>query len=356
MTLRTRRLLAAAMLSMGFCTSQGFAQSTVLANPLDASGAADFSYGLTVAPSEASFLGESAVKTRLGLISVIQSQIGLSQSHRGPSGFNAWAGGNAMAWSMDNYPRFPNDPDIALTGTAGADYTLAPGLIAGFALSRATLDSSFGKYGSFNADGTSGSLYAAVQRGSLWANAIGTYGRFSFDMDRIVPIGATLYSNTGSAGGDNWSAALQGGYAFSSGAVTHGPVLGFVYQNVNIDGFKETGGCTALEFGSQARESSVGQLGYLVIYDFGKYQPYAEALWNHEFADTGRDVSASLVSGTPQAFSMPAVLLGKDWGEAKAGVKIDVGTNLKLVLEGSADFGQTSTTLYGGQIGLNLAF
>ena len=349
----TRRLLVAAMLSMGFCTSQGLAQGTAPGGPLDNS---DFVYGRRVAPSEASFLAESAVKTRLGLISAIQTEIGLSQSHRGPAGVNAWFGGNVIAMSMDNYRGFPNDPDIAVTGTAGVDYTVAPGLIAGFALSRGSLDSSFGKYGSFNADDTSGSLYAAVQHGSLWANAIGTYGRLGFDMNRIVPIGATPHSNTSSAGGDNWSAALQGGYVFSSGAITHGPVLGLVYQNVNLDGFKETGDYTSLEFGSQMRESSVSQLGYLVIYDLGKYQPYVEALWNHELADTSRDVSVQLVSKALPALSMPAVLLGKDWGEAKAGVKIDVGSNLKLVLEGSADFGQTSTTLYGGQIGFNVSF
>jgi outer membrane lipase/esterase len=341
------------MLSIGFWSSQGLAQSTAPANSIFDP---DFIYGLQVAPSESSFVAEGAVKTRLGLISTIQTEIGLSQSHRGPAGVNAWFGGNVIALSMNNYPGFPNDPDIAVTGTAGVDFTVARGLIAGFALSRGSLDSSFGRYGSFNADATSGSLYAAVQHGSLWANAIGTYGRLSFDMNRIVPIGATLHSNTSSSGGDNWSAALQGGYVFSSGAITHGPVLGLVYQSVSLDGFKETGDYTALEFGSQTRESSVGQLGYLAIYDLGKYQPYVEALWNHELANTSRDVSVQLISKALPALSMPAVLLGKDWGEAKAGVKIDVGKNLKLVLEANADFGQTSTTLYGGQIGFNVSF
>jgi outer membrane lipase/esterase len=349
----TRRLLVAAMLSIGFWSSQGLAQNTA---PTGSIENPDFVYGRRVAPSEASFLAESAVKTRRGLISAIQTEIGLSQSHRGPAGVNAWFGGNVIAMAMDNYPGFPNDPDTAVTGTAGVDYTVAPGLIAGFALSRGSLDSSFGKYGSFSADDTTASLYAALQRGSLWANAIGTYGRLSFDMNRIVPIGATLHSNTSSSGGDNWSAALQGGYVFSSGAITHGPVLGLVYQNVSLDGFKETGDYTSLEFGSQMRESSVSQLGYLAIYDLGKYQPYVEALWNHELANTSRDVSVQLISKALPALSMPAVLLGKDWGEAKAGVKIDVGKNLKLVLEGSADFGQTSTTLYGGQIGFNVSF
>ncbi len=121
------------MLWMGFCTSQALAQ--VPQGLLDRAGSPAYRYGLLTAPSEVSFPAESAVKTQLGLVSTIQNQISLSQSHRGPSGVNAWVSGNVTALSMDNYPGFPHDPDTALSGTAGADYTVAPGLIAGFALS-----------------------------------------------------------------------------------------------------------------------------------------------------------------------------------------------------------------------------
>ncbi len=344
-------MLAAAILWAGFCTSQALAQ--LPAGLLDRASAPAIRYGLLVAPSEISFPAEGALKTRLGLISTIQDQIWLSQSHRGPSGVNAWVGGNAIALSMDNRPGFPNDPDIALTGAVGADYAVATGMTAGFALSGGGMSSSLGQYGNFSQSDGSASLYAALQEGSLWANAIGTYGHFGFDFNRIVPNGSSPLNNYGAGGGDNWSAALQGGYLFSSGSVTHGPLAGFVYQNASIGGFKETGSQWSLEFGSQMLESSIGQLGYLAIYDLGKYQPYLQAAWNHEFADEPRTITAKW---GPYAYSMPAVLLGKDWGEAKGGVKIDIGGNIKMVVEGSADFGQTSTTLYGGQIGLNAAF
>ncbi len=143
----TRRLLPAAILWMGFCTSQALAQ--VPQDLLDRAGSAAYRYGLLTAPSEVSFPAESAVKAELGLVSTIQNQISLSQSHRGPSGVNAWVSGNVTALSMDNYPGFPHDPDTALSGTAGTDYTVAPGLIAGFALSGASQNSSLGDYGSF---------------------------------------------------------------------------------------------------------------------------------------------------------------------------------------------------------------
>ncbi len=351
MNSRTRYLLPGAMLWMGFCTSQALAQ--VPSYLLEEAGSPAYRYGLLTAPSEVSFPAESAVKAQLGLVSTIQNQISLSQSHRGPSGVNAWVSGNVTALSMDNYPGFPHDPDTALSGTAGADYTVAPGLIAGFALSGTSQNSSLGDYGNFKLQSTSASLYTAVQQGSVWANAIGTYGHFSCDFNRIVPGAPALLNNNGSTGGDNWSAALQGGYAFQNDSVTHGPVAGFVYQNVSMGGFTETGSSMSLAFGSQTLGSSIGQLGYLAAYDLGKYQPYVEASWNHEFADTARNVTASW---GPKAYSMPAVILGKDWGETKGGVKIDVGGGLKLVVEGTADFGQTATTLYGGQIGFNAAF
>ena len=60
-----------------------------------------------------------------------------------------------------------------------------------------------------------------------------------------------------------------------------------VMQQVHIDGFTETGtsGVTALSFAGQTRDSFVSQLGWRVLVDIGKWQPFAEAKWNHEWAD-----------------------------------------------------------------------
>ena len=317
---------------------------------------ADYYYSLLTAPSEISFLAESAVKTRLGLISTIQNQIELSQSHRGPTGVNAWVTGDVTAISMDNYHGFPGDPDKVISGSAGVDFGVAPGLIAGFALSTGSLTSALGTNGSFKQDEATASLYAAMQAGPLWANAIATYGHLNYDVNRAVPIGISLQNNAGSTGGDNWSAAFQGGHKFWNNGLTHGPVAGFIYQNVNVGGFTETGSFTSLGFGSQTRELAVGQLGYMASFDWAQFQPFTQLTWNHEFADTNRDVTVSLTTAVAPSYSLPAVLLGKDWGEVKGGVRIDAGAGIKVLLVGSADFGQASATVYGGQIGFNFAF
>ncbi len=317
---------------------------------------ADYYYSLLTAPSEISFLAESAVKTRLGLVSAIQNQIELSQSHRGPTGINAWVTGDVTAISMENYHGFPGDPDRVISGSAGADLAVAPGLIAGFAFSQGSLTSALGADGYFKQDEATASLYAAVQAGPLWANAIGSYGHLSYDVNRVVPIGLTLQDNTGSTAGDNWSAAFQGGNKFGSDGLTHGPIAGFIYQNVNVGSFTETGSFTSLGFGSQTRESAVGQLGYMASFDWAQFEPFAQLTWNHEFANTNRDVTASLTTAIAPSYSLPAVLLGKDWGEVKGGVRIDAGGGVKVLLSGSADFSQSAASVFGGQIGFNVAF
>jgi outer membrane lipase/esterase len=321
---------------------------------------ADYIFNLLTAPSLISFLPESAVKARLGLVSTIKNQIELSESQRGPRGINAWVTGDVTALSMDNYHGFPGDPNTVLSGSAGVDYAFAPGMIAGVALAGSSLTSALGE-GSFKQSETSVSLYAAYKSGPLWGNIIGTYGSLNYDVNRVTPVGISTQLNHGSASGENWSAALQGGYRFWTGGLEHGPVAGLVYQNVRVGGFAESGSAlTGLGFDSQSRESSVGQFGYKASYNWREYQPFVQLSWNHEFADTNRNVTAYLLPDptgliTP-AYGLPAVVLGKDWGEVKGGVRVNAGDGVKFFAVGSADFAQSSATVYGGQLGINIAF
>jgi outer membrane lipase/esterase len=317
---------------------------------------ADYFYSLLTAPSQISLLAETAVKARTRLTADIATQIALSQSRRGANGLNAWVTGDISSLSIDNYQGFADESNTSRSITAGFDYGVAPGLIVGAAFSTGALESSFGEFGDFEQDERSISLYAAYAEGGFWGNVIGTYGRLDYDLDRIAPIGITLQSNLGSTDGENWSVAFQGGYDFTDWGVTHGPVIGFVSQHVTVDGFTESGSFTSLQFGEQTRTSNVAQLGYRVGFDWSNLHPFAQVVWNHEFADTGRDVVASLTTISAPSFALPAVALGTDWGSATVGVAIDLGEGVKVVAKGTADFGESSAILYGAQLGLNVAF
>ena len=139
----------------------------------------------------------------------------------------------------------------------------------------------------------------------------------------------------------------------------HGPVVGIILQQVHIGAFAETnisGAPTNLAFASQLRDSAVTELGYQASVDLGVWEPYAKAVWNHELAGTNRRVTASLLSITAPSYSMPAVLLGQDWGTATIGTRVRFASAASTFVAFNSEIGQGNVTTYGGQIGLNVAF
>jgi outer membrane lipase/esterase len=257
---------------------------------------------------------------------------------------------------MDNNPWFPDDPSTPVRLLAGIDYRLDRALIVGGVVSTGTQRSSFSSLGNFTQDEFAGSLYAAYTGGPLWGNIIGTYGHLDYAVNRTVPIGISLQFNNGHTNGSDWSVATEGGYKFTSGWLTHGPVAGIAYQRVDVNDFIEVGSFTSLAFGSQTRESIISALGYRAVVDLGPFRPFAQVMWNHELADTDRNVTAWLTTSVAPGYSMPAVDLGKDWGTASVGTTLKLGGGLTALGALSADFGQHDARSYGGQIGLNIAF
>jgi outer membrane lipase/esterase len=174
--------------------------------------------------------------------------------------------------------------------------------------------------------------------------------------DRDVPLGVSVQSNSGSTSGSDIALAGEAGYKYINGAFTHGPIAGMILQRVYVDGFTEAGSVTALGFGSQIRNSVVSELGYQASYDAGQLRPYAKLVWNHEFASSDRLVAASLTTIAAPSFSLPAVILGKDWGTATVGTAIQISERVKGYAAVSSQFAQNSATYYTGEVGLNVSF
>jgi outer membrane lipase/esterase len=197
---------------------------------------ADYYYSLIVAPSQISFLAEVPVKTRAALINTILNQIPISQRQGGPYGFNAWVTGDVSRLTMDNYPGFPDDPGTPVAMTAGFDYRSTREWLVGVALSVGTTKQSFSlNRGDFRQSEFAASVYAAYLNGPYWANMIGSIGTQHTDVNRAVPIGITVQPNSGSTDGSNLSLAIEAGYNFIQGRVTHGPLAGIV-----LHGFMST--------------------------------------------------------------------------------------------------------------------
>lgn len=316
---------------------------------------ADYYYSLIVAPSQISFLAEVPLKTRAGVINAIRNQIPLSQDHRGTTGFNGWVTGDMSFLKMDNYPGFPGDPGRPVGVTAGFDFKLASNWLVGAAFSIGTTKQSFTTTGSFTQDAFAASFYSAYRDGPFWGNIIATAGALRNDVNRSVPIGITVQPNSGSTSGSNFSLALESGYRFLSGPLTHGPVVGITLQRVHVNAFTETGSFTSLSFDEQKRNSAVSELGYQASFDAGVFRPFAKAVWNHELANTDRQVTAFLTTITAPGYSLPAVVFGKDWGTASAGTTMKISSNVTGLVAFVGQFAQHSVANYGAQFGLNVA-
>jgi outer membrane lipase/esterase len=323
---------------------------------------ADYEYSLIVAPSEISFLAEAPVKTREAMVEGMLAQIAISQRQRVVGSFNTWITGSIASLALDSgQPGFPNDPGMPVSATVGADYAFAPGWLAGAAVSVGNTTQTFSLGGNFLQNEFAVSGYTAFRGGPIWAVGIGSAGGIYDNVNRIVPIGITTQSNTGSTSGTNLSLAAEGGYDFFSGPFTHGPLAGMLLQQVHINGYTETdafaavGGFTALSFADQTRNSAVGELGYQASVDVGIWSPFAKIAWDHEFAATNRLVTASLTTISAPSYSMPAVLLGNDWATVSAGTSVRLGRGITGYAMFLGEIGQANGAYYGAQLGLNVA-
>jgi outer membrane lipase/esterase len=316
---------------------------------------ADYFYNLLVAPSEISFLAETAVQTTLQTITGIQQQIDLARRLRAP-GWNVWVNGELSYLKLDNSSAgFPGDPGFPLSGSMGIDYKWQNGWLLGAAITAGYVNPTFSLGGGYRQDTAALSAYAAYRNANWWGDLVGTAAWLGYDTNRPVPIGITTQPNNGSTNGDDLSLAGEIGYDFHSGAITHGPVAGLILQQARIGAFTESGSFTSLSFGSQIRNSEVGVAGYQARLDWGQWHPFAQLVWDHEFDPLDRMVTASLTTMAAPSFSLPAVVLGRDWATATVGTQVAFTPAWAGIASFTAQLGQNHATVFGGLLGLNYA-
>ena len=129
---------------------------------------------------------------------------------------------------------------------------MSSGIILGAAVTAGGLTQQFSTGGNFSQAEEALSLYAAYRSGPVWGNAVASYGLLQDHIARQVILGTFTDQNNADTNGQSLALALRGGGDFKLGAVTTGLVAGMVLQQINLNGFTETGtsGVSALSFGS----------------------------------------------------------------------------------------------------------
>jgi len=178
---------------------------------------ADYIYSLLVAPSELSFLAETAIQTTFQTIAGIQQQIALAARYRVP-GWNVWMNGDISYLKLSNSSNgFPSDPALPISGTAGVDYKWSNGWLVGAAFTLGYINPTFSLGGGYTQDSGSVSLYTGYRNYDLWGDLVGTLGLLRDTTNRPVPIGITVQPNNGSTSGFDLSLAGEIGYDFHVG-------------------------------------------------------------------------------------------------------------------------------------------
>ncbi|MCB2185034.1 MAG: autotransporter domain-containing protein [Deltaproteobacteria bacterium] len=319
---------------------------------------ADYNYSLLTAPSQISLITEGAVQGGLSRTATIQSQIDLSGQHRGPNGVNVWTSAGAKYQKIKNAAGYPDDSGVPFGGSVGVDYLAPGGIIVGAAFTAGGQRQSFSTGGHFGQVEEALSLYAAYRYGPAWVNAVATYGMLQEKIVRQVPLGRYLDENEGDTDGQSQTLALRGGGDIRLGPVTTGPVAGLVCQKIWLDGFTESGGSglTALSFGDITRDSEVSQLGWRAAVELGAWRPFAEALWNHEWAARDRTGTASLTTVDAPAYTADAAPVAADWGTVTLGSSYQLNPRVTLLGQASAVVWDPEVITYGGELGVSINF
>jgi outer membrane autotransporter protein len=195
----------------------------------------------------------------------------------------------------------------SISVTLGADYRFRDNLIFGLAAGYVSVESDYDRSGGeLDIDGFNLSLFGTYfQADSFYLDGMFTWGTNDYDTVRNIEytdaFGTVQARTTGNTDGMQFSGGLSGGFDFNRGPWTFGPHAGAYYFDVDVDGFRESGGgAFDFEIGDQNAQSfqvnAGGHLSYVVNTSWGVLIPHARFDWVHELEDNAETVGVRLVN------------------------------------------------------------
>ena len=187
--------------------------------------------------------------------------------------------------------------------------------------------------GSADLESWFGSVYGTLGSRTAYLDAAAGYSADDYRFSR--PTGfAPRPTASASPGGSTWFALLSGGYHFTRGPTTFGPIVGGRWTRSRIGGYREDAGPLALSVRHTVNESWIGFLGGqaagLFRFDGLWLAPHVRITAEHDFGDD-ETVRAELGSGQTisgeTAQTEPAAVFG-------GGLEFGVGAALAAQVTG----------------------
>ena len=269
---------------------------------------AQYVVSVLAAPQQIAALPITAVATRAALHELLRTQLFAGDLAREQTGRHFWVAAQGQTIEHDSSTLDPNADSSNYYFAMGVDMALSEEFILGgaFSANHSRTDFAAGR-GDFAQRDTALSLYGRWHQKPWFIDGALSYGALAYDTSRRIPLALSALQTQGDTRGGNLSLQLEGGYEFTSDAITHGPFIGLVAQEVRIDGFDESDGEVAnLGYGSQRRHSLVGNAGWQLAYHANNWSPYARVGVEHEFEDRDNNLTLRALS-IPEAsdFRMP---------------------------------------------------
>ena len=314
-----------------------------------------------IAPQQVSLLAEEPLATLEAERNAVGAQLLADQQDPSP-GVHLFASGGYLGqhFSAQRYTPSAHDDDGLIT--AGLDYRLNAEIDIGGELSGGTASEDLnGQLRHFQTDTISGSIFGQYARGPAYVSGVASYGDLQVhDIQRLFKIGPVTRVENADVDGQTSSASFTTGYWFGAPALRAGPFVTGAYERVHLDPYQEDGqDSTAMTFGSQTRESLIGEGGArvqgAVPFRGLLLRPYAEIAYAYDGDARTRDVVAGLKTLNGE-FAMPGYSPDRQWGEAQAGVNASFSARWSGYIAYQGRFAGASSDYDGGQIGVRYAF
>ena len=251
--------------------------------------------------------------------------------------------------------------------TVGADYQVAPWLVAGGAFNYFNFSGQYDDGGHFNTNSFGPIAYLSfLPFDGAFADVTLGYARKDYFRNRRARIlsatGESLLggSESGGTGGNEYSTALLLGYDYPIENFTIGPRLGLNYIATQIDDYREHGNSgLELRYSGQDTSSLQSSLGAVataaISTQFGVLLPQVSASWVHDYDVSGGNIDASFIDATgPSKFSFERTKVAPNYALIGVGVSALLPNKLQPFVNFKTIQSNEYLVSYGGTAGLRV--
>jgi outer membrane lipase/esterase len=305
---------------------------------------AQFVQGMIDGPIAYSTLAEVPLRTRASHVRTITDGLGTVGNGEGGR-LSVFASADRGPFTIDTTGATAGLDSTNKSITAGVAMRASQSVIVGAAIGRSLNDGSFGNgLGGYSTRETVFSLFASAAWGGFYGTGVVSISDVDFQsVNRNIVLGPTTRQAAADTKGSNASAFFTAGYDFPVGRVMVGPTIAVATQNVEVNGFDESGAASSnLRIGAQKRRSEVWSAGVRASVNVAGWTPWVRATADRERRDDARFVTASPLSlPTGNSYELPAYAPGKSFTTGAIGIRGVVAERIGLSLAFYKVFGRS---------------